>query len=315
IMSINLQETYAKQIQRIFTTKSLISGRLNNDYTFSGAKTVKVTTPQTVEMSDYQRTGTNRYGIPAEMQDTCQELTLSQDKCFSMIIDKGNDADQGYLKSAGKILSLQISERAIPQMDKYCFKTLAEKAGKIVADTTVLTKANICDIISEGTAYMDDKEVPQDGRILYLPVTSYKFLKHSDEFLAVEKIAEKAIVQGQVGTYDNMTVIKVPQSRWPSNVNFMIVYKNSATVPVKLNDTKIHKDPPGISGNLLEGRQYYDLFVFGAKADGVYVNVDTSAGKGKVLASPAINAATGVITPAEGATIKYTTDGTDPRYS
>ena len=64
------------------------------------------------------------------------------------------------------------------------------------------------------------------------------------------------------------------------------------------------KSPCGNNLNLLEGRQYYDCFVFGAKADGVYVEVNTAA-----------SAATGAITPTGGATVKYTTDGSDPRYS
>lgn len=314
-MAINLHTKYAKEIASVFAGKSLISGKLCSDYSFSGSKTVKISTPQTVEMSDYQRTGTNRYGIPAEMQDTVQELTLTQDKGFSLIIDKGNDADQDYQKSAGKMLGLQICERAIPMMDKYCFEQLAQKAGKIVGSATALTKSNICDRISDATAYMDDKEVPQQNRMLFVNAAVYKLLKHSDEFLAVESIAKKAVSEGVVGMYDNMQVIKVPQSRWPQNVNFIIVYKNSATAPVKLNDTRIHLDPPGISGNLLEGRQYYDLFVFGAKCDGVYAEINTASGGGTVLVAPAVAAATGVITAAEGASVKYTLDGSDPRYS
>ncbi len=314
-MAIFLHTKYSNEIETLFNTKSLISGRLNRDYSFSGTKTVKVSTPQTVPMNDYMRTGTNRYGTPTEMEDIVQELTLSQDKGFSLIIDKGNDSDQGYMKPAGKMLKLQIAERAIPTMDTYMFNKLANTAGKIVGNSTALAKGNICDRISEGTAYMDDKEVPQDNRILYVTANTYKLLKHSYEFLAVEKVAEKAIAQGQVGIYDNMPVVKVPQSRWPANVNFIIVYKNSVTAPVKLNDTKIHNNPPGISGNLLEGRQYYDIFVFGAKCDGVYVEVDTASGKGTVLASPTINATTGAITVATGCTAFYTTDGTDPRYS
>lgn len=75
------------------------------------------------------------------------------------------------------------------------------------------------------------------------------------------------------------------------------------------------KSPCGNNLNLLEGRQYYDCFVFGAKADGVYVEVNTAASAGTVLAAPTIAAATGAITPTGGATVKYTTDGSDPRYS
>lgn len=314
-MAINLHEKYAKQIQSKFVQESIIAGLLSNEYSWSGVKTVKISTPLTTPMVDYTRTGTNRYGEPTEMQDTVQEMTLTQDKSFSLTIDKGNNADQNGIKAAGKMLALQIKERAVPTMDTYVLATLAQKAGKVVGNSTALSKTTVCDRISEGTLYLDDAEVPQEGRTLLVSNSTYKLLKHSEEFLGVDRLGEKALAKGQVGEYDNMKVVKVPSGRWPVNVNFMIVYKNSATAPVKLNDTKLHKDPPGISGNLLEGRQYYDCFVFGPKADGVYVEVDTGSSKGTVLAAPTITAGTGAISVAGGASCKFTTDGTDPRYS
>lgn len=315
-MAVNLHDKYATQIQSKFVKESLIAGRLSTEYSWSGVKTVKVVTPITVPMVDYTRTGANRYGEPVEMQDVVQEMTLTQDKSFCMTIDKGNNADQNGVKAAGKMLSLQIAERAVPLMDTYVFATLAQKAGKVVGNTTKLSKTTVCDRISEGTLYLDDKEVPAEGRTLFVSSTAYKLLKHSDEFLAIDSLGEKSIAKGLVGRYDNMEVVKVPTGRWPQNVNFMIIHKSAATAPVKLNDTKLHKDPPGISGNLLEGRQYYDCFVFGAKCDGVYVEVDASTGAGSLVAAPTIAASTGAITcDTEGATIVYTTDGSDPRYS
>ena len=315
-MAINLAEKYASKIQTHFTTQSLLAGKLSTQYDFSGVKTVKVYTPQTVPMGDYTRNGVNRYGTPVEMEDVIQELTLSQDKGFALTIDKGNNMDQMGVKAAGKMLRLQIDERAIPLADNYGFSQLAQLAGTIVGSGTAIDKTSIIDRISEGTRVLDDAEVPQDGRTLFLSNSAYKFLKHSDEFLGIDSLGEKALAKGVVGEYDNMKVVKVPSGRWPVGLNFLIVYKNSATMPMKINDTKLHQDPPGISGNLLEGRQYYDLFVFGAKAMGVYADIYTGSGGGTVMTTPTINAGTGAITGGgSGAVYKYTTDGSDPRYS
>ena len=138
-MAINLHEKYDKQIQTKFTQNSLVNGVLDNSYSFAGVKTVKISTPVTVPMVDYTRTGSNRYGTPTEMQDTVQELTLTQDKSFSVTIDKGNNADQNGIKSAGEMLSLQLKEKAIPLMDKYSFERLSKLAGKIVGDDSAIT--------------------------------------------------------------------------------------------------------------------------------------------------------------------------------
>ena len=311
-MAINLHSKYDKKIQEKFYRESLIAGRLSRDYDWRGVKTVKISTPVTVALNDYTRSGINRYGTPEEMQDVVQELTLTQDKSFAMTIDKGNNADQNYIKEAGKMLALQIREKCVPALDKYVFNALAQQAGNIVAASAALTKSNVTTMIDDAIATMGDAEVPEMDRTLFVSYATLKLMKQAAMFdMHSDKVATEAIVRGKVGEYSNMDVVAVPAGRFPANVNFMIVYKNSAVAPLKLDDTKIHLDPPGISGNLLEGRQYYDCFVFGAKCDGVYVNVANTA---TVLTAPTISTA-GVITATEGASVKYTVDGSDPRYS
>lgn len=312
-MAIYLHDKYAKQIKTKFVKESIIAGLLSTEYDFTGVKTVKISTPQTVPMGDYTRSGSNRYGNPTEMQDTVQEMTLTQDKAFALTIDKGNNADQNGIKAAGKMLSLQISEQAVPTMDKYVLQTLGYKAGKIVYNATALTKNNVLTTIDTAVSYLDDKEVPDDNRALLVSSGIYQLMKQTGIDLNAEGIVSKAFSKGQVGMYSGMRIIKVPASRLPVGMNFMIVYKNSGCAPVKLNDTKLHQDPPGISGNLLEGRQYYDCFVFAPKADGVYIHLNSAA---TVVADPTITVATGAIaTTTTGATVKYTLDDSDPRYS
>lgn len=274
-MAINLVTKHEKQLMTVYTKASVIGNSLSDAYDFFGAKTVIIHTPTTVAMSNYTRSGTSRYGTPTEVEDTTQELTMSQDKSFALTIDKGNNADQLNMKAVGRIVNLQMSERAVPERDKYVLGVLAAKAGG-KKEGAALTKATICDRISEGTQALDDAEVPEDGRTLWITSAGYKLLKHSEEFMAVERIAGKAIERGVVGTYDNMTVKKVPSSRMPANTNFIIAHRDAATAPVKLHEIKIHQDPPGINGHLMEGREYYDCFVFNARNKGVYV--DTVSG-------------------------------------
>lgn len=271
-MAINLVTKHAKQLMTVYTKASVIGNSLSNAYDFAGAKTVIIHTPTTVPMNDYTRSGTNRYGTPVEMEDTTQEMTMSQDKSFALTIDKGNNADQLNMKSAGRMVKLQLAERAVPLRDSYVLNVLAANAGGTNEDTAKLTKSSICDRISNGTQALDDAEVPEDGRTLWISTEGYKLLKHSDEFMAVERIAGKAIEKGVVGTYDNMTVKKVPSSRMPAGVNFIIAHRDAATAPVKLHEINIHKDPPGINGHLMEGREYYDCFVFESRNKGVYAD-------------------------------------------
>lgn len=271
-MAINLVTKHAKQLMTVYTKASVIGNSLSNEYDFTGAKTVIIHTPTTVPMNNYTRSGTNRYGTPVEMEDTTQELTMSQDKSFALTVDKGNNADQLNMKAAGRMVKLQLAERAVPERDKYVLGQLAANAGGTNSVTSALSKTTICDRISSGTQALDEAEVPEEGRTLWITPEGYKFLKHSEEFMAVERIAGKAIEKGVVGTYDNMTVKKVPASRMPEGVNFIIAHRDAATAPVKLHEINIHKDPPGINGHLMEGREYYDCFVFESRNKGVYVD-------------------------------------------
>lgn len=271
-MAITLHDKYSKQIQTAFVKASLIAGALSNEYDFAGVKTVKIVTPQTVPMVDYTRTGTNRYGTPTEMEDVVQELTLTQDKSFALTIDKGNNADQNGVKAAGKMLALQLAERAVPEMDKYVFAKLAELAGTKNEAAGAITKSNVVERIATAGEALDNAEVPDSGRTLFVSASTLKFLKIADEWISVDSLGEKALAKGVVGEYGGAKVVKVPSSRMPAGCNFILLHRSAACAPVKLNDTKLHVDPPGISGNLLEGRQYYDCFVFKAKEKGVYAD-------------------------------------------
>ena len=311
-MAINLATKYSDKIAEAFTHASYVRGNVSNSYSFEGAKTIKIYTPITVDEVDYKRSGANRYGEPVEMEDMVQEMTLTQDKAFSLTIDKGNNLDQMNIKKAGEMLQMQLRERSTPAADKYTLNRFVQLAGTITAGDKP-TKSTIIGLVADAAQALDDAQVPEEGRILYLTAELVKFVRTSDEFIAIEALGQKAISRGEVGTLFGMRVVKIPGSYMPAGVHFLVTYKGSVMMPYKIQDTKIHKDPPGLSGDLLEGRHYYDAFVLGAKSKGVYAYVATA----NKLVAPTINISghTATITQASAAEIYYTTDGTDPRYS
>ena len=119
-MAINLASKYSDQIAEVFTRASFIKGKTAETYDLTGVKTLKVYTPITVEEVDYDRDGgLKRYGDVTEMQDVVQELTMTQDKAFTLTIDKGNNIDQNLVKNAADMLRLQLNEKSTPAADKY----------------------------------------------------------------------------------------------------------------------------------------------------------------------------------------------------
>ena len=77
-------------------------------------------------------------------------------------------------------------------------------------------------------------------------------------------------LKGVISNLDGMTVVKVPAAWLPENFGFMIAHPSATVAPTKLEDYKIHEDPPGISGSLVEGRICYDAFVLDNKAKAIY---------------------------------------------
>lgn len=312
-MAINLATKYSDKIATVFTSGSFVAGKTSARYNFTGVKTLKIYTPQTVAEGDYSRSGTNRYGTPTEMEDIVQEMSMTQDKSFSLVIDKGNNQEQMMIKNTGEMLGLQLKEQTIPTADKYAIGRYVANAGKIASVANALTKTTVTDAIMDADVHFSDHSVPLENRFLYVTAATFKLIKMSPEFLGIEALGRKILEKGECGEINGFRVIKVPSSYLPANCYFLAVYKESVLFPYKINDAKIHKDPPGISGALLEGRHNYDAFVLGARCNGVYACV-LAASK---LATPTVTEGVLKYTIAgdNATSCKYTTDGSDPRYS
>lgn len=312
-MAINLAKKYSPKVVEKFKKSSYFAGKVSDDYDFAGVRTITIYSLETVELGNYDRTATsNRFGTPSEVQDTIQELTLSQDKAFTLTIDKGNNSDQLGIKEAGKMLKRQLDEKSIPYMDKYALNVWATKAGEI-APITAPTKSTIVGLLADGLTFLDNKLVPDEGRFIVLGATQYNNLRLSSEVLAVDPMAQKTLGKGVMGLFMDTPIIKVPDSYIPTNCHFVIIYRESCLFPMKLKTLRILSDVAGIDGKVLEGRHYFDAFVKGTIADGIYTAVTTAFVQADVTITP--TGASHALTSASATGIKYTIDGTDPRYS
>ena len=315
-MAINLANKYAKELAQAFNQKSVVDGVACKDYEFTGMKNLKVYTAVSQELNDYKRSGLNRYGEPKEAQDTVQDMVVEKDRSFSITIDKGNNSEQMGVKEASKILSIEMSEQAIPEMDKYALRKFIDYAGTVKEVEEEPSEDNIVKMISDAMVHMGNKKVPADKRYIFIGWSWFGMLRLSKQFIGVEALAKEALVKGAVGTFMGAQVVTVPDDYLMKNgkkAYFLIVYKNSVLQPKKVQDYFIKENPAGINGALIEGRFIYDAFVIGAKCDGVYAAVEG----GKVQAKPtfALSGKNLTVTSAGANKIKVTIDGTDPRFS
>ena len=104
-MAINYATKYAPKVAERFKKASITNAAAGNEYSFVGAKTVVVSSIDTVPLNDFDRNGEgNRFGVPSNLGDTKQELQMTQDKSFAFAIDAGDNSDQAIDKAAGAAL-------------------------------------------------------------------------------------------------------------------------------------------------------------------------------------------------------------------
>lgn len=271
-MAINYASKYSSAIDERFKLGAVTAPAINNDYDFVGVKTVNVYSIPTAPMNDYTRTGTNRYGNPEELENTVQELTLSQDRSFTFSIDKGNYVDTQMSSAAGKALQRQLDEVVIPEMDIYRISAMCAAEGINKSAAAAITKENAYEAFLDGTTALTNNKVPVNGRIAFVSAAFYKLIKLDDTFIKASDMAQNMLLKGAVGQIDGIPLILVPDSYLPENTSFVITHPTATVAPVKLAEYKVHENPQGINGWLVEGRIYYDAFVLTNKAKAIYVH-------------------------------------------
>lgn len=142
-------------------------------------------------------------------------------------------------------------------------------AGTKVTDVT-LSNENIYDEIIKGTEALDDAEVPDVGRVLTVTPGVYRMMKKCPDIALDCDISAEQKLSGVIALLDGMEVVKIPKNRMPENFGFMIAHPVATVAPTKLEEYKVHQDPPGISGELIEGRIVYDAFVLDNKKKAIY---------------------------------------------
>lgn len=269
-MAIEYAAKYAGKVDERFAIAAKTAQAVNNDYEFTGVDTVKVFTVPTVELGDYSLTGTNRYGTPAELQNAVQTMLLTQDKAFTFVIDKKSEDDTMGAMEAGKALRRQIDEVVIPTVDKYRLAKMTAGAGKTA--TAAVTEANAYGAFLDGQGHLLENGIPETGRMAYVSPAFYKAIKMDDSFIKAGDVAQGMLVNGSVGMVDGANIIPVPASYLPEGVAFILCHKAATVSPIKLETYKVHDNPPGINGKLVEGRIRYDAFVLNNKKHAIYVH-------------------------------------------
>jgi len=278
-MSIELAKKYAPYTDELFKAESKLSLLTNSDFDWTGAHTVSVWKISTVPMNNYSRNrgadyeeseeSLSRFGKIIDLDAQTEEMLLKKDRSFIFNIDKLDQDETAQQLRAETALARQIREVVIPEVDVHVYKTMVENAGN-TAGAAALTAENIYDAIVAGTEILDDAEVPDTERCIVVPPATYRLMKKCPDINLDCDISAEQRLQGVIAIVDGMAVVKVPSSRLPEKLGFMIAHPSATVAPVKLEDYGNHEDTALSSGTIVTGRVVYDAFVLDNKKVGIY---------------------------------------------
>lgn len=292
--TINLISKYVPLLDEVYK-KGLLTVDLEGNSSLvresMDANSVLVPQITTQGLADYDKASGF---VAGDANLTWVTYTFSQDRGREFTIDNADNMETAGL-AFGRLASDFVSTNVVPETDAYRFATMfANAANTAAAD---LTNTTVDAAIDTAVETLDEANVPEEGRILYVSPTVYKLIKQSDNF-------NRDLTPGQdpnknFAFYDNMKVIKVPQSRFYSaitlydgstsgqeaggyikdavdglDLNFMIVHP-SAVVPItKINaprvfEPSVNQDADAYKYQL---RLYHDCFVLDNKVDGIYAH-------------------------------------------
>jgi len=271
-MAINYAAKFDKKVVERFQLKSLTEAAVNKDYEWSGVSTVTAYSYPTAPLGDYTLTGAARYGAPTEQQNTKQDMTVAKDRSATITADRKTLDDTNSTAQGNKILSRQINEVYIPEVDAYRLAALVTAAVANSAATliTPITASNAYVSLLKGTEWFGNKKVPLTGRICFCSYAFYSFIKQDPSFMLASEVAMNERINGMVGEVDGVKLVTVPSTYLPASVAFVMCHPSVTVGVTKLEDYKIHDNPPGISGIQIDMRFRYDAFVLDSKKDGIF---------------------------------------------
>lgn len=279
-MAINLAEKYSNIVDEKFYSVSKASLVTNKDYNFVGAHTIQIYSVGTAPMNDYGRNtaGTSRYGTVNDLSTTLQEVSMEKDRSFTFAVDKMDEDETLGVLNAGSALARQLREVITPEIDKYTYAKISASAGKTVNEQTI-TATNAYESLIAGSEFLDESEVPVEGRVAIVTPAYVTKLKSDPKAVLETEVGQNMRIKGVIANMDGITIQKVPAKYLPTGTNFIVTHPVATTLAIKLAEYKIHTNPQGVSGALVEGRVYYTAFVRNNKKNAIYVSTTEAAGE------------------------------------
>jgi len=289
--SIALAEKFLPILDEIYKRESL-TARLDaktKPVEFGGANEIKIFKTSVVGLGDYSRAT----GYPAgDVTASWETIALTQERGRAFAIDRMDDEEtlgMAFGKLAGEFIRTQV----VPEVDAYRFSKWASTANVSTTNAAALANAAATlAAIDVASGTLDDAEVPQEGRLLFIAQPQYRQLTAA----VTRSLENQSTYDRRLRQLDEMTIIPVPQGRFytaittnagalsnqggyskaagATNLNFILMHPTAVEQATKLANLKIFSPEENqlTDSWLFQYRLYHDAWVYDNKVSGVYIH-------------------------------------------
>ena len=219
---------------------------------------------------------------------TWETHTFGQDRGRKFLLDT-MDAKEAKLQ-VGRLMAENMRVNIIPEIDAYRFSKMYSLCSHDVAAD--LTVDNVIAAIDTAVETLDDAEVGQENRVLFISNGVNNLMKNSGEFFQTRISSNMSTkLNRKISMLDDIPLFKVPSARFNTAytfnaagaggftatgdaINFILAPLTDIIAVIrhmspKLIDPKFNSDADGW---IFAHRMYHDLFIPENKLGGVYIH-------------------------------------------
>lgn len=261
------------------------------------AKTVQVAKRALQGLGDYARENGGNGFVEGDVTLSWETHTFNYDRGRSFVIDNMDNVESANT-AFGALSDQFLREHVTPEVDALRFSLMAAADTYSVAEAA-LSDSTVKAALDDAIEAMDDNEVTESNRFLFVSNEIYNFMKNTNLFTYNLDATREQGINTNIPTYEGMPVIRVPRSRFYTQVtlqdgttggqedggyvktpttgrdiNFMIVQKD-AVAPIVKHAVPRYFSPEvnqTADSHKYQYRIYHDLFVFDNKVDGIYLH-------------------------------------------
>lgn len=291
----NYAQNYQQALQQKFSQGlyffDLYNTPNNQNIKWINSKTIQIPRITVGGYTDVDRDVVGNFTRRAD--NDWETKTLAHDREFRTLVDPKDIDETNMALSIANITRVFNDEQKIPEMDKYMASKLYSEFtsnGK-TANTTVLTVDNVLGMFDDFMMEMDDAEVPQDGRILYVTPQVNKLLKQAKEIQRMLVLnSNNGTANRNVYSLDDVKIKPVPSTRMKTAYNFtngavpdatakqinmMLVHPLALISPQQYDFVSLDSPSATTGGKFLYyERKYWDVFAIQKKVEGIKFNIE-----------------------------------------